>query len=67
MHIKASGDYCVLVSKDEEDQTQYVLTLSNSVGCPIESKVINIEPRFVTMNHTHIIVCSEDTVYYWQY
>ena len=67
MHIKASGDYCVLVSKDEEDESQYVLTLSNSVGCPIESKVINIEPRFVAMNHTHIIVCGEDSVYYWQY
>lgn len=37
------------------------------MGCPIENKTINIEPRFVTMNKTHVIVACEDVVYYWQY
>lgn len=41
--------------------------MSNAVGCPVESKTININPRYVAMNTTHVIVCSDDTIYYWQY
>lgn len=37
------------------------------MGCPIDNKTITIEPRFVTMNKTHIIVACEDVIYYWQY
>lgn len=65
--IKASGDYCVLVQENEVTKGEWILILSNSVGCPIDSKIVNIEPRYVTMNKTHVIICSEDTVYFWQY
>jgi WD repeat-containing protein 35 len=41
--------------------------LCNSVGCPIDSSTINIEPKFVAMNKTHVIVASDDIIYYWQY
>ena len=70
MHVKASGEYCILVAQTEDDPrggARYLLVLSNSVGCPIDSKLINIEPRYVAMNRTHVVVCSEDTVYLWQY
>ena len=70
LHIKASNQHCVLVSQTdsaENGENRYLLVLSNSVGCPIDSKIINIEPRYVAMNRTHIICCSEDTVYFWQY
>jgi WD repeat-containing protein 35 len=65
--IKACGEYCVLVSRVDEKQGQYVLMLCNAVGCPIENKFISITPLHVDMNKTHVIICSEDTVYYWQY
>ena len=63
--IKGCGDYCVLVSKVEDAESQWTLVLCNAVGCPVDSKTINIEPRFVAMSKTHIIVCSEETVYFW--
>lgn len=44
-----------------------MVILCNAVGCPIDSKYITIEPRFVTMNKTHIIIASDDLIYYWQY
>jgi WD repeat-containing protein 35 len=44
LHVKACGDYCVLVAETEEKAGEYILILSNAVGCPIDSKVINIEP-----------------------
>ena len=70
IHIKAAGEYCVLVAQTEaaaDGSPRYLLVLSNSVGCPIESKLISIEPRHVAMNKTHVIACSEDAVYFWQY
>jgi WD repeat-containing protein 35 len=67
LHIKAAGEYCVLVSEIEESKGEYILILSNAVGCPVDSKTINVKPRYVAMNTTHVIVCSDETVYYWQY
>lgn len=55
-HIKAAGEYCVLVSEIEESKGEHILILSNAVGCPVDSKTININPRYVAMNTTHIIV-----------
>lgn len=66
-HVCAAGEYCVLVSEIEESKGEYILVLSNAVGCPVDSKTININPKYVAMNTTHVVVCSDDTVYYWQY
>ena len=41
--------------------------MCNAIGCPVEAKNICIEPKYVAMNGTHIIVASDDCVYYWQY
>jgi WD repeat-containing protein 35 len=32
LHIKAAGEYCVLVSEIEESKGEYILVLSNAVG-----------------------------------
>jgi WD repeat-containing protein 35 len=44
-----------------------MIQLCNAIGCPVESKTISIEPKYVAMNGTHVIVASDDVVYYWQY
>lgn len=64
--IEACGEYCVLISKIEKED-KWTLVLCNAVGCPLESKTIGIEPRHSAMSQTHIIISSEDTVYYWEY
>jgi WD repeat-containing protein 35 len=57
----------VLIAKAEENPGQYIVILCNAVGCPIENKYITIEPKFVAMSKTHIIIACDDVVYYWQY
>lgn len=44
-----------------------MLVLCNAVGCPLETKTIGIEPKYVAMSSTHVLVASDDIVYYWQY
>jgi WD repeat-containing protein 35 len=55
----------VLIAKVEDASDQWVIILCNAVGCPIDNKYITIEPKFVAMNKTHVIVACEDVVYYW--
>ena len=39
----------------------------NSLGSPLDVKYVNVEPEFVSMSGTHIVVSSQDNVYVWQY
>jgi WD repeat-containing protein 35 len=41
--------------------------MCNSIGSPVESKYIPIEPTFVTMTDCHVIVASESNIFIWQY
>jgi WD repeat-containing protein 35 len=43
------------------------LELCNSIGSPLDTKHINFEPLYSTITKTHIIACSNDFVYVWQY
>ncbi|KAI4804690.1 hypothetical protein KUCAC02_026309 [Chaenocephalus aceratus] len=45
----------------------YVLILCNSIGTPLDSKYIDIDPLFVTMTKTHVIAASKEAFYLWQY
>lgn len=67
MNIAGCGEYCVLATKAEDSNTIWVLILCNAIGSPVDTKNINIEPLFVSMNKTHVIVCSAESVYVWQY
>ena len=65
--IRAYGEFCVLISKVEETTDQYSIILCNAIGSPVDSKVINIEPTYISMSKTHIIVSSSEHIYCWQY
>uniref|UniRef100_A0A803XM55 WD repeat-containing protein 35 n=1 Tax=Meleagris gallopavo TaxID=9103 RepID=A0A803XM55_MELGA len=65
--ITTYGDFCVLATKADEDQPQYVLVLCNSIGTPLDPKYIDIGPLFVTMTRTHVIAASKEAFYIWQY
>uniref|UniRef100_A0A1A8S087 WD repeat-containing protein 35 n=2 Tax=Nothobranchius rachovii TaxID=451742 RepID=A0A1A8S087_9TELE len=79
MSITTSGDFCILASKGDETLPQedavleavcpskYVLILCNSIGTPLDSKYIDINPMFVTLTKTHVIAASKDVFYLWQY
>jgi WD repeat-containing protein 35 len=65
--IAACDEYCCLIAKNESQANQWYVVLCNAVGCPIDSKTITIEPKHVAMSKTHIIIASDEVVYYWQF
>ncbi|DAZ96060.1 TPA: hypothetical protein N0F65_005838 [Lagenidium giganteum] len=48
-------------------EIQYSLILCDTIGSPIETKVIDFEPLFVSMTPRHVIAASTDAIYVWQY
>ncbi|XP_066559744.1 WD repeat-containing protein 35 isoform X2 [Amia ocellicauda] len=67
MSITTCGDFCILATKADDSHPQYVLVLCNSIGTPLDSKYIDIDPLFVTMTKTHVIAASKEAFYTWQY
>ncbi|XP_071854382.1 WD repeat-containing protein 35-like isoform X2 [Apostichopus japonicus] len=68
LSVTAFGDHCALATRAEDATRQlYVLVLCNSIGTPLESKYIDIEPLFVTITKTHIIAASREAFYIWQF
>ncbi|XP_072032249.1 WD repeat-containing protein 35-like isoform X2 [Amphiura filiformis] len=73
--VTAYGDHCVLATRADEttgqvfpdEPIQYVLVLCNSIGTPLESKYIDIEPQYVAVTKTHVIAASKEAFYVWQY
>ncbi|KAG5266079.1 hypothetical protein AALO_G00249550 [Alosa alosa] len=54
-------------AEPESGNATYVLVLCNSIGTPLDSKYIDIDPLFVTMTKTHVIAASKEAFYTWQY
>ncbi|XP_062851768.1 WD repeat-containing protein 35 [Trichomycterus rosablanca] len=78
LSVKTCGDFCILATKADDSHPQedadleagtatYVLVLCNSIGTPLDSKYIDIDPLFVTMTKTHVIAASKEAFYVWQY
>jgi WD repeat-containing protein 35 len=68
VHIKSFGDYCILISKIQDinqSKDLWMIQLCNAIGCPLETKSISIDPKYCTINGTHVIIASDDIVYYW--
>nr|KAG5696704.1 hypothetical protein BaRGS_012073 [Batillaria attramentaria] len=65
--ITACGDYCCLATKADEAVGQYVLVLCNSIGTPLDSKYIEMDPVYLTMTKTHIIATCKEAFYCWQF
>lgn len=65
--ITACGDYCCLATKADETTGQFVLVLCNSIGTPLDSKYVEIDPVYLTMTKTHIMCASKEALYTWQF
>jgi len=69
----------VLATKADDNSGQYILILCNAIGSPMDSKYIDVQPRYLCMTEYHVIVAgscsqsagagtaSEEVVYVWQY
>lgn len=65
MDVTSCGSFCLITAKISD--TNYILILCNSIGSPVDNRVINICPSIITMNETHIIISNKFYVYVWQY
>ena len=63
--IKGEGEFCTIFSKHDEETTK--IDLCNSIGTIIETKEVALDAIVYGMSKTHIVVCSENYVYMWQY
>ena len=55
--ICAKSPFCLVAA--QINYINYLLILSNSIGCPINNKIIiNVEPVFIALNNTHIVVSN---------
>ena len=63
--IASFGSFCLLTAQINENS--FILILCNSIGSPVDNRIINIRPEFVGLNQTHVIACSKSYVYIWQY
>lgn len=63
--IASFGSFCIFTAKKTENT--YIVILCNSIGSPVDNRILNIVPKYVTMNNTHAIIASDDHVYIWQF
>ena len=49
------------------NNNHYILVLCNSIGTPLESKYIEIEPLFSSMTASHVVIASKSHFYVWNY
>ena len=50
-----------------ENPGEYILILCNAIGSPVDSKYIEVEPKYLTITQQHVIAASDDVVYVWQF
>eukprot|EP00753_Platysulcus_tardus_P015766 PLAT5272.2.p1 GENE.PLAT5272.2~~PLAT5272.2.p1 ORF type:complete len:1194 (+),score=710.47 PLAT5272.2:43-3624(+) len=67
LSITAAGENCVMATRVEDKEGQYLLILCNAIGSPVDTKYIDRYPKHVCMTKYHIIVADDFTVYAWQY
>ncbi|CAG0916326.1 unnamed protein product [Notodromas monacha] len=65
--IAAAGEHCVIATRLEDSSGQNALLLYNSIGTPVDSKYIDIEPIAVTMTMNLVIAASREQFFVWQY
>ncbi|KAL3151657.1 hypothetical protein ABBQ38_012645 [Trebouxia sp. C0009 RCD-2024] len=64
--IRAAGQHCILVTRGDETGQCNVI-LCNSIGTPVDSNTMMVEPLCLAMTATHVVAAAKDTVFVWLY
>ncbi|VDK51291.1 unnamed protein product [Anisakis simplex] len=67
LHIAAFEDHCVVVNRADDQAGMYFMQICNGIGTPVDSKYIDLEPKFVAMNGSEVLVASADAFFLWRY
>ncbi|PSN48259.1 WD repeat-containing protein 35, partial [Blattella germanica] len=67
--IAACGEHCVLATRAEEagNSGQYGLILCNAISTPVDTKYMDVEPLWVSMNSSHVFAASRNNFLLWHY
>ena len=63
--ICARNPFCLITAQISDNN--FLLILANSIGSPVDNKIINIEPTLIALNSTHAVVSNKHYVYLWQF
>lgn len=66
LQIAGAGEMCAIAS-EAMDGEQYIVTLYNTIGLPIEHRYLDLRPTMMVMSTTHVVCASEDEVLVWPY
>eukprot|EP00201_Polytomella_parva_P012196 CAMPEP_0175066548 /NCGR_PEP_ID=MMETSP0052_2-20121109/16571_1 /TAXON_ID=51329 ORGANISM="Polytomella parva, Strain SAG 63-3" /NCGR_SAMPLE_ID=MMETSP0052_2 /ASSEMBLY_ACC=CAM_ASM_000194 /LENGTH=442 /DNA_ID=CAMNT_0016333265 /DNA_START=239 /DNA_END=1564 /DNA_ORIENTATION=- len=64
--IQSFGDFCVLATRGEGTH-EHILILCNAIGSPVDSRYIDVEPKYLAITNHHVIAASDETIYVWQF
>ncbi|XP_071440698.1 WD repeat-containing protein 35 [Hetaerina americana] len=76
--MASSGDHCVLATLEEDSPSvgargeeevkgKFGLILCNAIGTPVDTKYVNVEPFWISMNNSHVFAASKDRFLLWRY
>ncbi|EJD74175.1 WD repeat protein 35 [Loa loa] len=65
--LAASNEHCILISRVENQIGQYLMQICNGIGTTIDSKYINLEPKYVVMNDSEVVIANNLSFTIWQY
>ncbi|XP_075212960.1 intraflagellar transport protein Oseg4 [Lycorma delicatula] len=65
--VAACKEHCVLAVRTDDASNPYGLLLCNSIGTPVDSKYMDMEPLWVCINSSHVFAASRDNFLLWHY
>lgn len=65
LDITACSSFCLITAKISDNT--YLLILTNSIGSPVDNKIINIEPKYIALNSSFAVASDGNYVYLWQF
>ncbi|XP_014288387.1 WD repeat-containing protein 35 [Halyomorpha halys] len=65
--INAFKEHCAIAFKTDDMNEQYMIHVCNTIGITVDSKSIDIEPLWISINTTQIFCASKDHFMIWHF
>lgn len=65
--ITSYGEHCVLISRMEAHSNQYFMQICNGIGTSVDFKCTNLEPKYVAMNDSEVVIANNLSFFIWRY
>uniref|UniRef100_A0A0K0FYV2 ANAPC4_WD40 domain-containing protein n=1 Tax=Strongyloides venezuelensis TaxID=75913 RepID=A0A0K0FYV2_STRVS len=67
-HLVGYKDYCLIIEKVLGNTNgTFLCNFCNSIGTPLDFKYFEIEPKYVSINGSAVLIVSSDCFYLWYY